>query len=653
VELNSQIESIVTISVLLPLAAAIIVGLFGRKLPRVLQHGLPCAAVGVSLILSFIVFDWARQHELLRFTFYTWLNLESSPLTLGFLVDPLSALMMVVVTFVSFAVHVYTQGYMKDDPGYARFFAYISFFTFAMLMLVLADNFVQMFFGWEGVGLASYLLIGFWFTKASAVKAGMKAFLMNRVGDFGFVVGIGLLFAHLGTMDFLTLFQQAPKFADQTIVLWQGCELSLITTACVALFIGAMGKSAQFPLHAWLPDSMEGPTPISALIHAATMVTAGIYMVARMSPLFELSETALSFIVIIGSITALLMAILGLVQNDIKRVIAYSTLSQLGYMTVALGVSAYSAAIFHLMTHAFFKALLFLAAGSVILALHHNQDLRKMGGLWKRLPITYTTALIGAWALAGLPPFSGFFSKEPIIEAARVSTVLGHQFAGVALTIGVFLTALYTFRMIFLAFHGRPRWTSHETVPHESGWVVWLPLVVLAIPSIVVGALTAEWFLYGHYFKSALYTAPNHPAMPALIADWHGLSAYLIHAFSSLPLWLALAGVVCAWGITLGNPGIADTLKSALKPVYTLLVNNYYVDFVIERIIARGFAGFSSAMSRWVERGWVRGAIEALPLTLIQQSAGALRRLHTGYLYHYAFYMVLGLVLLLMIWGNA
>ncbi|MCL2871692.1 MAG: NADH-quinone oxidoreductase subunit L [Betaproteobacteria bacterium] len=662
---------------LLPLLAALFAGFFGRRVPRCWSHWVCCAAVGISFLLSAnVLYEVATLWpstgiQSNSVTLYTWLDLGSTKLTVGFLIDPLSALMMVVVTLVSFLVHVYTIGYMKDDPGYARFFAYIAFFTFSMLMLVMSNNFLQMFFGWEGVGLASYLLIGFWYTRPSATKAGMKAFLMNRVGDFGFIIGIGLLFAALGTLDFKEIFGRVDELRGLNVSLWPGVEWSLLTVACIGLFIGAMGKSAQVPLHSWLPDSMEGPTPISALIHAATMVTAGIFMVARMSPVFEGSDTALSFIIIIGATTAITMALLGLVQNDIKRVIAYSTLSQLGYMTVALGASAYSAAIFHLMTHAFFKALLFLAAGSVIIALHHEQDMRKMGGLRKRMPITYVTAVIGAWALAGLPPFAGFFSKEPIIEAAHSATVTGHTYAYWALMLGVFLTACYTFRMIFMTFHGASRYgesksdakrgahkkahgvthEAHHDV-HESPKVVTIPLIVLAICSVFAGIFCVEPVLIGDYFGAAIHgNYVAHPAMAELHAEWHGILDYFLNALLSAPLWLALAGIATAWYFTLSSPKSADRLARSLGGVYNALKNNYYVDAFYERVFVRGARSLASVFMQGGEQFLTEGVLVQSTSQLVRWGAQGLRYLQTGYLYHYAFAMALGLLVLMTWWG--
>ncbi len=645
----------VLLIMLLPLIAAVIAGFFGRRLPRAVSHWVCCLAVGASMVLSFYVLWQVNDGARLDDTVYTWLDLGFAQLTIGFLIDPLSALMMAVVSFVSFLVHVYTIGYMRDDPGYARFFAYISFFTFAMLMLVSANNFVQMFFGWEGVGLASYLLIGFWYKRDSANKAGMKAFLMNRVGDFGFIIGIALLFATLKTVNLTEIFVRIEELQGLTVSPFPGYEWPLITTICIMLFIGAMGKSAQIPLHVWLPDSMEGPTPISALIHAATMVTAGIFMVARMSPVFEWSNTALSFIIIVGATTAILMAILGLVQNDIKRVIAYSTLSQLGYMTVALGLSVYSVAIFHLMTHAFFKALLFLAAGSVIIALHHEQDLRKMGGLRKIMPITYITAVIGAWALSGLPPFAGFFSKEPIIEAAKYAELPGHGYAYFVLTLGVFLTACYTFRMIFLAFHGKPRFETrhdgHDHPPKESPLVVTIPLILLAIPSMLAGVMFVKPILFGDFFGGSLHVAAEHGAMAKLSANWRGIVSYFIHSLTSPALWLALLGIATAWFFTLYRPQAGAVVKRLVSPISGLLANNFYFEAFYEKVVVRAMLALGAGLTRFIENAGIDGILFRLPTQIVRFSSSVLRVLQTGYLYHYALAMVLGLLLLITGWG--
>jgi NADH-quinone oxidoreductase subunit L len=651
---------------LAPLAAAIVVGLFGAKMPRSMAHWLTITGVAVAMLASFVIWRDVAAGHTFNGDLYTWLAIGSLKMSIGFLIDPLTTLMMLVVTFVSLMVHVYTIGYMADDPGYTRFFSYICLFTFSMLMLVMSNNFLQLFFGWEAVGLVSYLLIGFWFTRPTAIYANLKAFLANRVGDFGFILGIGLVLAHFGSMDYAAVFARAPSLADATINLWGTAEWSLLSVTCICLFIGAMGKSAQVPLHVWLPDSMEGPTPISALIHAATMVTAGIFMVARMSPLFELSDTALSFVTIIGATTALFMGILGVVQNDIKRVVAYSTLSQLGYMTVALGISAYSAAIFHLMTHAFFKALLFLGAGSVIIALHHVQDLREMGGLRKYMPITYVTMLIGSLALCGIPPFAGFFSKDAIIEAVHLSTIPGHGYAYFAVMASVFVTALYTFRLLFLAFHGQPRFASarhahdaaahhadhddhHAVPPSESPWVVTVPLVLLAIPSVLAGWVFVEPMLIGSYFGSSLVVRPEHPAMWEFTAEWHDVGAFIRHGVLSLPFWLAFAGIGTAWYLYIVNPALPGRIKAALGPVYTLLDNKYYFDRFNDWFFAGGARKAGRILSNVGDRVIIEGIVNG-SAHLIDRCSELLRRIQSGYVYHYAFTMIIGLFALLIWW---
>jgi NADH-quinone oxidoreductase subunit L len=556
---------------LAPLVGAIVVGLWGPRLGRAASHWICIVGVAISTVGSAIILRDVLSGNTYNGDLYVWMTSGGIKFAVGFLIDPLTALMLVVVTFVSLMVHIYTIGYMADDPGYTRFFSYISLFTFSMLMLVMSNNFLQLFFGWEAVGLVSYLLIGFWYERPTAIYANLKAFLANRVGDFGFALGIGLIVAFMGSLDYASVFATAPKLTGVTINLLGSAQWSVMTAICIGLFIGAMGKSAQVPLHVWLPDSMEGPTPISALIHAATMVTAGIFMVARMSPLFELSDTALSFVTVIGATTALFMAVLGLVQNDIKRVVAYSTLSQLGYMTVALGVSAYSVAIFHLMTHAFFKALLFLGAGSVIIAMHHEQDMRRMGGLRKHMPITYWTMVIGSLALAGIPPFAGFFSKDAIIEAVHLSKIPGHGYALFAVTVGVFLTALYSFRLIFMTFHGEERFRhvvadaehaddghGHDdhghADPHESPWVVTLPLIALAILSVYAGAAYIGDVVFGPYFGDSILIAQDHTGLAEMRADWHGVVTFMVHGLTGLPIDLALAGIAVAWYLYIKRP---------------------------------------------------------------------------------------------------
>jgi NADH-quinone oxidoreductase subunit L len=621
---------------LAPLVGALAAGLFGKAIGRRGAHSVTILGVLISFVVSAmtwkaVAFDGAR----LNATVYEWMVLEGLKMEVGFLIDGLSAMMMCVVTFVSLMVHIYTIGYMEEDDGYQRFFAYISLFTFSMLMLVMSNNFLQLFFGWEAVGLVSYLLIGFWYTRPSAVFANMKAFLVNRVGDFGFILGIGLIVAFAGTLDYAQAFAKGPELAK---LAFPGTEWMLITVICICLFIGAMGKSAQFPLHVWLPDSMEGPTPISALIHAATMVTAGIFMVARMSPLFELSDTALSVVLVIGAITALFMGFLGIIQNDIKRVVAYSTLSQLGYMTVALGASAYSVAVFHLMTHAFFKALLFLAAGSVIIGMHHDQDIRNMGGLRKYMPI--------------------FYSKDSIIEAVHASHIAGSGFAYFAVVAGVFVTAFYSFRMYFLVFHGEERFhhkpfpgehdhhddhAAHHA-PHESPWVVWLPLVLLAIPSVVIGYLTIQPMLFGDFFKDSIAVdAARHGAMAEMAKHFHGAGAMALHGLSTLPFWLALAGVVTAWYFYLRNPAIPAAIKARFQPVYTLLENKYYMDWFNENVLAPAARSLGQGLWKRGDEGTIDGAING-SARLVGSVAALTRFLQTGYLYWYALVMIVGVV---------
>jgi NADH-quinone oxidoreductase subunit L len=632
--------------VLAPLSAAFVAGLFGRTIGRAGAHIITIAGVATSLVLSSWVLLGLLDGRLETFneTIYVWGVSDGITMNVGFLVDRLSALMMTVVTFVSLMVHIYTIGYMKDDDGYQRFFAYISLFTFAMLMLVMANNFLQLFFGWEAVGVVSYLLIGFWFKRPSAIHANMKAFLVNRVGDFGFILGIAAVVYFSGSLDYAEVFASASQIEGQSIEVFQGRPWSAATLICLLLFVGAMGKSAQVPLHVWLPDSMEGPTPISALIHAATMVTAGIFMVARMSPLFELSTTALSFVLIIGATTALFMGLLGLVQNDIKRVVAYSTLSQLGYMNVALGASAYAAGIFHLMTHAFFKALLFLAAGSVIIALHHEQDMRRMGGLRRYMPITYWTALIGSLALIGFPGFSGFFSKDAIIEAVHGASIAGAGYAYFCVLVGVFVTALYTFRMIFLVFHGEERIDpSAKEHLHESPAVVTLPLILLAVPSLVIGWLTVEPVLFGGYFGEALVT--NSGAQQESTDALH----FLLHALTAapLPLILALSGVATAWYFYLHRPGLADQLSGRLSGLYRVLKNNYYFDEFNEKIIAGGSRTLGRGLWRAGDELLIDGAVVNGSARLVGWLAAVSKRIQSGYLYHYAFAMIFGLAVML------
>jgi len=674
----------------LPLAGAVIAGLFGRFIGRAGSHTVTIASVAVSCALSVHVLKQIYWDGVPTFDapVYTWLISDGVPMDVGFLVDRLTALMMAVVTFVSLCVHVYTIGYMHDDDGYTRFFAYISLFTFSMLMLVMSNNFMQLFFGWEAVGVVSYLLIGFWYTRPSAIFANLKAFIVNRVGDFGFVLGIAGILYYTHSLHYADAFAAAPKMAHAMLPLTSNTSVHAITLICICLFIGAMGKSAQVPLHVWLPDSMEGPTPISALIHAATMVTAGIFMVARMSPLFEQSEAALSFVLVVGATTAFFMGLLGIVNNDIKRVIAYSTLSQLGYMTAALGASAYGAAIFHLMTHAFFKALLFLAAGSVIIAMHHEQDMRKMGGLAKYMPITAVTSWIGALALIGTPFFAGFYSKDPIIEAVGEAHRWGATYAYYCVLGGVFVTALYTFRMIFLTFHGPERFrevsaheahgtghagghdehghagghdehahassgleehghADHDVRPHESPAVVTLPLIALAIPSVVIGFLTVGTVLFGNYFGDSIRVLEQHDVVRELASDFHGATQFAFEGFLKLPFWLAAAGVFTAWVLFLRRPELADSVTRSLAPIRTLLVNKYYFDWFNEKVLATLARGVGFTLWKGGDEVLIDGVVVNGSASTVGWIGSVVRRVQSGYLYSYAFWMVIGLAVLL------
>ena len=648
---------------LAPLVGAIVAGFFGKTVGRRGSHVVTILGVLIAFILSAqtlysVAVDGARFNA----TIYEWMVLGPLKMEVGFLVDGLTAMMMVVVTFVSLMVHIYTIGYMEEDDGYQRFFSYISLFTFSMLMLVMSNNMLQLFFGWEAVGLVSYLLIGFWYKKQSAIFANMKAFLVNRVGDFGFILGIGLLVAFGGSLNYTETFAKSELLSK---MVFPGTDWALLTVACICLFIGAMGKSAQFPLHVWLPDSMEGPTPISALIHAATMVTAGIFMVARMSPLFELSDTALNFVMVIGAITALFMGFLGIIQNDIKRVVAYSTLSQLGYMTVALGASAYSVAVFHLMTHAFFKALLFLGAGSVIIGMHHDQDIRNMGGLRKYMPITWITSLLGSLALIGTPLFSGFYSKDSIIEAVHASHLPASGFAYFAVIAGVFVTAFYSFRMYFLVFHGKEHFHhkpfpgehdhhdddhGHAHTPHESPAVVWVPLVLLAIPSVLIGYMTIEPMLFGEFFKDAIFVNLHaHPAMEELAHEFHGAAAMALHGLKTLPFWLAFGGVATAYLFYMVAPSIPATFAKVLRPVIVVLENKYFMDWINENILARGARLLGTGLWKGGDGLLIDGLIINGSAKTVGGIAGLVRRFQTGYLYWYALVMILG-VTGLMTW---
>ncbi|MCZ2134788.1 MAG: NADH-quinone oxidoreductase subunit L [Burkholderiales bacterium] len=646
-----------------PLVGSLIAGLFGRRIGRSGAHTVTILGVLVSFIASCVVLTDVLAGNTFNGPLYTWMVADGVRMEVGFLIDTLTVSMMLVVTSVSLMVHIYTIGYMADDSGYQRFFSYISLFTFSMLMLVMSNNFMQLFFGWEAVGLVSYLLIGFWYKRPTAIFANLKAFLVNRVGDMGFVLGIGMVLAYTGSLDYKTVFEKSAALKDIAVAMGPFGEPSWATVTCILLFIGAMAKSAQVPLHVWLPDSMEGPTPISALIHAATMVTAGIFMVSRMSPLFEMSATALSFVLIIGATTALFMGLLGITEYDIKRVIAYSTLSQLGYMTVALGVSAYGAAMFHLVTHAFFKALLFLAAGSVIIAMHHNQDMRYMGGLRKYMKITWLTSLVGTLALIGFPLLSGFYSKDTIIEAVHQSKIYGHEYASFAVLCGVFVTAFYSFRLYFLVFHGKERYDemphgdAHDHdhhghdhgKPHESPWVVTLPLVLLAIPSAILGYWGIDKFVHGEWFKGAITVAPAHDTLAALRAEFHGPLAMAQHALGTAAFWLTMAAIALTFYLYVLNPEMPGRIRKALRPIVVVFENKFYFDRINEIVFMRGGRLLGEGLSRFGDRALIDGAIVNGTANTVRAFAGVMRHLQSGYIYHYAFMMVAG-VLTFLTW---
>lgn len=651
--MQTLVYNLTLASILFPLAGAIIAGIFPKQVGKVGAQSVTIAGIAVSLVCSLILLKLYLFNHVpaLNETIFTWGYSGTHTLNVGMLIDQLTVVMMVTVTFVSLLVHIYSIGYMEGDPGYERFFSYMSLFTFFMLMLTTGNNFLVLFFGWEGVGLVSYLLIGFWFKKESAGQGSLKAFLVNRVGDFGFILGIAAIFAYFGSIDYATVFAVAPTFNGTMISILPNVQWSLMTVICILLFVGAMGKSAQIPLHIWLPESMEGPTPISALIHAATMVTAGIYMVARMSPLYELSPTALGVVLVFGASGALFLGALALVENDIKRVIAFSTMSQLGYMMAANGASAYSAGIFHLVTHAFFKALLFLAAGSVILATHHEQDMRKMGNLRKVLPITYFTFLIGALSLSAIPPFSGFYSKDAIIEAVeRANMVPGAHYAYICLMLAVFVTAFYIFRALFMTFHGNSHAHGHhDEEVKEPRWVVLVPLIILAIPSFMIGLIMAKPMLYSHnpLLGNAIYVAPDRDVLAQMAHDYHGVFASIGHAFLSLPLWLALAGIACAWVFYVRLPELPGKIKQRFQIIYRVLVDRYGIDALNNLIFVRGSQKLSNflyqtADMKVIDHSLVNGAGRG-----VNRLARILRHVQSGYLYHYAFAMILGLFVLL------
>ena len=650
--MTEHIINISIIIVLLPLFGSIVSGLFREQVGRSGAQYVTIIPVLISCLLSFYLLFLSLDDgfDVINQNLYTWAAIGQIKFYAGFLIDRLTILMMVVVNFVSLMVHIYTIGYMADDDGYQRFFSYISLFTFAMLSLVTANNFLQLFFGWEGVGLVSYLLIGFYYKKDSALFANLKAFLVNRVGDFGFIIGVAAVFYVFGTLDYFDVFKSVPEvFAkNQTFNFWFGDEFSVITVICIALFVGAMAKSSQAPLHVWLPDSMEGPTPISALIHAATMVTAGVFMVARLSPIFEYSATARSFILIIGGITAFFLGILGIVQNDIKRVVAYSTISQLGYMVVALGASAYAAGIFHLMTHAFFKALLFLAAGSVIIAMHHEQDIRKMGNLRKYMPITFVTCLIGGLSLSGIPFFSGFFSKDMIIEAVNESTLPGAGFAYYMVLFGVFVTALYTFRMIFLVFFTEERMDEHTKQGlKESPLVVTVPLILLAIPSFFIGGIVIKSLLFGNYFEKSIFVLPKNDVLLAVKHEFHGSVRMALTAIFHAPFWISILGIFTAWICYVAFPQIPQILSDKLYFVYYCLVNKYGFDAFNEKVIMRFTTFFGKFLDKYFDRKLIDAWLVDGSAYFVNGLGSIFKKLQTGYIYNYAFIMIIGFIVLL------
>ena len=645
-----EIQKLYLLVPLAPLVGSLIAGLLGRVIGTTWSHRITIGMMFVCLAASITIFMDVSNGNIYNGSVYTWMTTGTTHFEIGFLIDKLSATMMVVVSFVSLMVHIYTIGYMKGDPGYQRFFSYISLFTFSMLVLVMSNNFLQLFFGWEAVGLVSYLLIGFWYTRPTAIYANLKAFLVNRVGDFGFLLGIGMVLMHFGSLDYATVFAQAPQIASQTVEIIPGLPWMLMSVICILLFIGAMGKSAQFPLHVWLPDSMEGPTPISALIHAATMVTAGIFMVARMSPLFELSDTALTVMLVIGSITTLSMALVAIVQNDIKRVVAYSTLSQLGYMTVALGVSAYSVGIFHLMTHAFFKAVLFLGAGSVIIAMHHEQDMTKMGGLKKYMPVTYITMFIAGLANVGFPGLSGFFSKDSIIEAVHFSDIPGANFAYFCVLVTVFVTAFYTFRMLFMTFHGSPRMDQHTKEHlHESPWVITLPLIILVIPAIGAGWLI-ELMLFGNYFGDSIQIGSQHEAVAKMEAQFHGIWGMMSHALTTLPFWFLLGGIFTAWYFYMVKKDMPGKIKQKFGPIYTLLDRKYYIDEFYSWLFAGGARALGRGFWKFGDVKIIDGFFVNGSARVVVWAATLIRQFQSGYIYHYAFTMIVGVFVLLSFW---
>lgn len=650
--MENHLLTIALVIILLPLLGSLIAGLLGKRIGRTATHWTAVTLVGIAFVLASYLFKTIvlNGHPTEEGVVYSWVQAGAYQFDVALLLDRLSATMVFIVTFVSFMVHIYTIGYMADDPSYQRFFSYVSLFTFAMLVLVLADNFLLMFFGWEGVGLVSYLLIGFWFTRQPAVFGSLKAFLVNRIGDIGFMLAMAAILMYFGNLNYHYVFSHVAVVLDKTIKVFPGVHSSAISVICILLFIGAMGKSAQVPFHVWLPESMEGPTPISALIHAATMVTAGIYMVARMSPLFEYSASALSLVLVIGATTCLFMGMLAVFHHDIKRVIAYSTLSQLGYMAVALGASAYDAAIFHLVTHAFFKALLFLAAGSVIMALHHEQDMRKMGGLAKYMPVTYLTFFIGALALSAIPPLAGFYSKDAIIEAVHLSTLPGAGYAYAAVLAGAFITPLYIFRALFLTFHGEERMdTQVKKHVKESPWVILIPLIALAVPSIIAGGILVGPMLFMHprLLGDSIFVLPQHDVLAQLAHEYHGARMMAIRASEHAPFWLAMAGIVTAWFFNVQFSAIAEMLKKRLSWLYAVMVNKYGFDDFNQIVLVHGSRKLGSFFYNVTDLKMIDGIFVNGSGKLIRWFSQVARQLQSGYIYHYTLAMIAGLLIFL------
>jgi NADH-quinone oxidoreductase subunit L len=624
-----------------PLIGAILAGLFADRVGNVGAHTLTIAGISMSFICTLIIMHsyFIMDAKVMDLTFFYWIKTDTTVFKMGVWLDKLTVIMMFIVTSVSLLVHIYSVGYMEGDAGYQRFFSYVSFFTFAMLSLVMANNFVQIFFGWEGVGLVSYLLIGFWHHKDSAAVGSFKAFIVNRVGDFGLLLGIALVLKVTGSLNFIDLFKNVDSFTSGNVILpWLG-KISYAELTAGLFFIGAMGKSAQMPLHVWLPESMEGPTPISALIHAATMVTAGVYLLARLSPLFELAPTVLTIVLIVGSSGALMLGLVGLVQNDIKRIIAYSTLSQLGYMMAACGVSAYHFAIYHLFTHAFFKALLFLAAGSVIIACRHEQDIRKMGGLIYRLPITGCTFLLGSLSLSAFPFFAGFYSKDAIIEAVSLSAKMGSTYATVCLTLGAFVTAAYSFRVFFLVFLAPS--AGHYDDVEEPSPSMWVPLILLAIPSVCIAWGTSSALLDIHWYSGAIQIMPKYEVLFKPLSE-HYTHPFIIAflAWQHFPFWLVLAGISITYYLSIVNKSAGDKLKKLASPLVYVLEQKWFFDRFNEAVIVPGVRWCSQMFNKWGDQKIIDSLIVHGSGRLVTSISESCKILQTGKVYHYVYVMM-------------